>query len=145
MNLQVRKRDVPRAGSRRRQQQQKNGMFKFYVLIYCLVAAGVLFGALDYQVDLNRKITNLQQETSRTKLEIKDLERDIQSLKVSRARLSSWENVSRRIAEYKLPLRPAEPGQVRYMSLNNTPSGQVVVAEKESRPARDISLTHIQK
>lgn len=143
MNLQVRKIDMPRPGTRRRQQQRKSGIFKFYVMIYFLVAGCVLFGALSYQVDLNRKITKLRQETSRAKREIKDMERDIQSCKIAKARLSSWENISRRIAEYKLPLRPAEPGQVRYMTVNA--SGQVRQISKHDNDRsrqNDISLSH---
>ncbi|MBE6380501.1 MAG: hypothetical protein E7047_06190 [Lentisphaerae bacterium] len=141
MNLQVRKVSAPRGGSRRRQ-QQKSGLFKFYVLFYCLVVAGVLFGALNYQIDLNRKISKLQQSSNQAKQEIKDLERDIQSLTVVKARLSSWENISRRIAELKLPLRPAEPGQVRYMTFKPGNRERQVTVYDTTQHNSNISLSH---
>lgn len=134
MNLQRRNIAGVRSGSRKR--EQKSWAFKFYVLLYLLVVASVFFGAVNYRIDLNRKITELQRAKAHAERDIKKMDLDIQALKVQRERLSSWDNVSKRIAEYKLPLRAAEPQQIRYVALDNTVGSKVDAAVAENNTQR---------
>lgn len=114
MNLQ--RRSMPARRTVNRQKEQKSWTFKFCLVMYLLMAATVFFGALNYQIDLNRKSTELQRSRAAARQEIKNMEREITLLTGTRERLSSWENIQARIKEYNLPLREAESNQIRYIS-----------------------------
>lgn len=116
MNLQSRNVVLSRGGTKRGK-EQKSWAFKFYVLLYLLVTASVFFGAANYRIDLNRKINELRRSSSRAKLEIYEMERDIQALKLAKQQLSSPENIRKRIAEYNMQFRPYEASQVRYFTV----------------------------
>ena len=116
MKLQTRNVTAKRA-ARRGGKGNGSLSFKLYVLLYLLVVIIVIFGVFNYSIDLNRKIDKLQREESRAKQEIFELERDIQALKVTRQQLTSWNHVNRKISAYQLPLRPADPQQVRYLAV----------------------------
>ena len=116
MNLQRHSTKLSRSNVRRGK-ERKSWAFKFYVLVYLLVVASVFFGAVNYRIDLNRKINDLRRASIRAKQDIYELERDIQALRVDKERLSSAENIQRCITAYRLPFRPAEPGQVRYFTV----------------------------
>ena len=116
MNLQRRNTITSRSTMRKR--EQKSWTFKFCVLLYLLIVASIFFGAVNYRIDLNRKITELQRARATTKRDMQKMDLDIQALKMQRERLASWENVKSRIAEYNLPLRESEPYQIRYVALN---------------------------
>ena len=140
MNLQ--RRTMPARRTANCRKEQKSWAFKFYLLIYMLVAATVFFGSLNYRVDLNRKIADMQRSRVASQHEIEAMDREIQALKVTRERLSSWENVSKRIAEYKLPLRQAESHQIRYISGNQLYMQQPGRAQaRRTVPARQPNLT----
>ncbi len=106
-----------RAPVRKRNKDQKSWALKLYILMYLLVVVLVVFAVANYRIDLNSKINDLQRASNRAKHEIYELERDIQALKIDRERYSSWANVRRRIAYYKLPFRPAEAHQVRLLTV----------------------------
>ncbi len=131
MNLQ--RRNVTAARVNRGKKEQKSWAFKFCVLMYLLVVASVFFGALNYRIDLNRKITELQRASGSARRDIKRMELDIQALKVQREHLTSWENVSKRIAECNLPLRPAEPQQIRYVAFKRSSTQDTAVAVNHER------------
>ena len=114
MNLQ--RRSMPARRTVNRQKEQKSWTFKFCLVMYLLMAATVFFGALNYQIDLNRKSTELQRSRAAARQEIKNMEREITLLTGTRERLSSWENIYARIKEYNLPLREAESHQIRHIS-----------------------------
>ena len=123
MNLQRRNLSNTRSGIRKR--EQKSWIFKFYVLLYLLIVASIFFGAVNYRIDLNRKITELQRARAATKRDMQKMDLDIQALKMQRERLASWDNVKSRIAEYNLPLRESEPHQIRYVALNTASGAEV--------------------
>ena len=125
-----------RPQARKRGKSQKSLVGKFYVLIYLLMVSAVFFGVMNYRIDLNRKISNLQRISNRAKQEIYELERDIQALKVERNRLSSWENVRSKIAEYKLPFRASSPRQVRHFAVK---PGNIYSSDNSGS---NVSLTH---
>ncbi len=114
MNLQTRNMVLTRKSPRRKKEKKSNLL---YVFMYLLVVATIFFGALSYKVDLNRKTNELRRSTERAENEIKELDRDIQSLRITREQLSTWTNVKQKIAEYKMPFRASEPRQVRYFSV----------------------------
>lgn len=118
MNLRTQK-VAAKPPARRRGKSQKSLAGKFYVLMYLLVVCAVFFGVMNYRIDLNRKISNLQRLSNRTKQEIYELERDIKALKIEHNRLCSWENVRGKIAEYKLPFRASTPRQVRSFAVRH--------------------------
>ena len=131
MNLQ--RRNAINSRSTMRKREQKSWTFKFCVLLYLLIVASIFFGAVNYRIDLNRKITELQRARATTKRDMQKMDLDIQSLKMQRERLASWENVKSRIAEYNLPLRESEPYQIRYVALNTDSVSKVsqTVAEND--------------
>ena len=140
MNLQ--RRSMPARRTVNRQKEQKSWTFKFCLLMYMIVVATVFFGALNYQIDLNRKTTELQRSRAAARQEIKNMEREITLLTGTRERLSSWENIKARIDEYKLPLRLAEPHQIRRISGNRLymqNSRQANVRRKDVRNVTGIS------
>ena len=114
MNLQTRNMAINRKSPRRKKEKKSNLL---YVFMYLLVVATIFFGALSYKVDLNRKTNDLRRSAERAENEIKELDRDIQSLRIARERLSTWTNVKQKIAEYKMPFRASEPRQVRYFTV----------------------------
>lgn len=116
MNLQARRVSAPRQ-VRRRKNDQKSWSTKFYILLYLLVTASVFFGALNYSIDLNRKVNELRRASNRARMEIQELERDIKALGVDYQRLASAANIHRQIARYNLPFRPSDPRQVRYFTV----------------------------
>ena len=132
MNLQRHSTKLSRSNVRRGR-EHKSWAFKFYVLIYLLMVASVFFGAVNYRIDLNRKINDLRRASSRAKVEIYELERDIQALKLDKERLCSADNINRCIAAYNLPLRQAVPGQVRYFTVRNTYAPQHTAESQNAR------------
>lgn len=120
MNLQSRRTNTRQPVKRRNGKDQKSRALKLYIVAYLLMVILVLFSALNYRIDLNRKINDLERAYNRTQQEIFELDRDIQSLKVAHEDLSNPRNIRRRIAEYRLPLRESEPQQVRFFTVRHS-------------------------
>ena len=116
MNLQARRVSAPRQ-VRRRKDDQKSWKVKFCILLYLLVTVSVFYGALNYSIDLNRKISELRRASNRARMEIQDIERDIKALNVEYQRLASAANIHRQIARHNLPFRPSDPRQVRFFTV----------------------------
>jgi hypothetical protein len=121
MNLQSRRTNTRQPVKRRNGKEQKSQVSKLCVVLYLLMVILVLFGALNYRIDLNRKINNMERAYNRTQQEIFELDRDIQALKVAHEDLSDPKNIRRRMAEYRLPLRESEPQQVRFFTVSKSP------------------------
>lgn len=138
MKLQTHNVPLPRQ-NRRQKRDQKSWAVKFYILLYMLVTVTVACGVANYRIDLNRKINELYRSSQRTQREIHDLERDIQELKVEKQRLCSWENVSSRIAHYKLPFRASSTQQVRYFTVRSSRSGSVSSGQLRS----NVEVKHL--
>lgn len=140
MKLQTR--NVPaRRPARRNGKSNGSLSFKLYILAYLLVVVTVIFGVANYRIDLNRKIEALQNAENSAKQEIFELERDIQALKVTRQRLTSWDHINGKISAYQLPLRPANPQQVRYLALKGVRKNVPLSAQARRTDLRNINVT----
>jgi len=111
--------------SRRQKNNQKSWALKFYILLYMLVTVTVICGVANYRIDLNRKINELYRSSQGLQREIHNLDCDIKALKVEKQRLSSWDNISKKIALYKMPFRASNYQQVRYFTVRNNRDGQI--------------------
>ena len=82
---------------------------------FCLAVAALFNG----NIYLRQKIAETERGIRRTEREIAGTRREIERLRVDYAELTGWPYIRRRIAEFRLPLRPPLPGQVRDIRLHN--------------------------
>ena len=80
-----------------------------------LLAAGA--GICNSYIYLNQRISETDREIRRTRVEIDQVSRELVLLRNRCETLSSWSNISARIRQFNLGLRPAEPGQERTIAL----------------------------
>ena len=69
--------------------------------------------------NLNQRISDTKRKIHQEEIEKKQLESEIQLRRNTIEELSSWEHVSRKIAEYRLRLHPSQPGQTSRVKLNS--------------------------
>ena len=80
---------------------------------FCVVAAALF----NVNIYLRQKISETDRNIRRIDREIADAGRDLERLRAEYAELTSWPQVSNRIARLKLPLAAPRPGQVRELRL----------------------------
>ena len=80
-----------------------------------LLMSSIIFAAFCIQVHLNDKTEQLVREKTLIMKQIQEKQTEIQSLRLEKERLCSWENVNAKIREYNLALRPANPSQLRHI------------------------------
>jgi len=134
MNIQSR--TTNRRGARRRQGAAISWSTRMYIFLYLLLMSALLFGIANYRIGLNRQLTDLQRETNRVKTEIYELDRDIQALKISRERLSSWDNIRTQIARHDLKFRAPDPQQVRQLTVRRRVAVSDRVVTGYAEPSR---------
>ena len=80
-----------------------------------LLMSSIIFAAFCIQVHLNDKTEQLAREKTLIMKQIQEKQTEIQSLRLEKEKLCSWENVNAKIREYNLALRSANPSQLRHM------------------------------
>ena len=75
----------------------------------------IIFAAFFARVHLNDKTEQLAREKTLITKQIQERQTEIQSLRLEKEKLCSWENVNAKIREYNLALRSANPSQLRQM------------------------------
>ena len=80
-----------------------------------LLMSSIIFAAFCIQVHLNDKTEQLAREKTLIMKQIQEKQTEIQSLRLEKEKLCSWENVNAKIREYNLALRSANPSQLRQM------------------------------
>ncbi len=101
-------------------------------LVCALLLAGGLANAYIF---LNQKITETARARRQVEREIRQVDRELATLRIRREKFTAWPHIRDSIAKYNLKLRPAEPGQVRALKL--IPPGlapQVSVAARTAPP-----------
>lgn len=96
--------------------KQKKNTWTGKMLLVMIFAISCIFGTFVMRVRLMDKIEKLSAEGYKIQSMINQKELEIQSLKNQKARLCSWENVSRKINEHHLALQKRSPEQIRYMN-----------------------------
>ena len=79
-----------------------------------LVTAAALFNGHIY---LRQKIAETERVIRRTERRIVNTRRELEQLRSDHAEYTRWAHIQRQIAEFKLPLEPPRPGQVRKIKL----------------------------
>jgi len=90
--------------------------FAVKTALFCLAVAALFNG----NIYLRQKIAETERCIRRTEREIAGTRREIERLRVDYAELTGWPYIRRRIAEFRLPLRPPLPGQIRDIRLIDT-------------------------
>lgn len=104
----------------KRRSEGKTGNGKpwaFSLMIKCALMLCFIFTAFVLRIHFNDETERLALEASNLRQQIHDKELHLQNLKNKRARLQDWSNIQKKIAEYKLELRPCDAAQVRKMKL----------------------------
>ena len=108
---------------------------KIWVVFNIIVMLGAIFLVANYRISLNQDIAGLERETSRYERKVHQLEREIETLRIKREKLCSWDHVRVRIAKLGLSLRMPEPYQVQRLAVAgnavNTPGSSDKVAMSE--------------
>lgn len=92
-----------------------------------LVIALAVAGATVYRAYLVNRTEALNREVVRHQKQIFDLRREIEHCRIKRESLSDWKHVRAKIREFGLPLRAAEPRQVRALDAKRD-KGRMVAA-----------------
>ena len=104
---------------RRRQASAKSGAIgKVYIVAAFLLVFGGLAACLNYRTWLNKNIAKIDKETAQCRRKIHELDREIESLRISRESLSSWPHIRNQIGLLKLDLRLPSPAQVQNFVVN---------------------------
>ena len=104
---------------RRRQASAKSGVVgKVYIVAAFLLVFGGLAACLNYRTWLNKNIARIDKETVHCDRKIHELDREIENLRISRERLSSWPHIRKQIVMLKLDLRLPSPAQVQNFVVN---------------------------
>ena len=98
------------AGTRRRTTPWVAGL-----IFNLLLMISIIFAAFYFQVHLNDMTEQLAREKTLILKQIQEKQTEIQSLRLEKEKLCSWENVNAKIREYNLALRSANPSQLRHM------------------------------
>ena len=81
----------------------------FKAAFFCIVAAALF----NINIYLRQKISETDRNIRRLDREIAETDRDLERLRADYAELTSWPQISSRIAELRLPLSAPTPGQIR--------------------------------
>jgi hypothetical protein len=79
--------------------------------------AGIIFFVINVRVSLNEKTEKLNREANQIRKKISNLNREIEHLKIQKEVLSSWPHVKKKIADFNIPLKSANPAQVKALVL----------------------------
>lgn len=135
MNTFTKKLKVPDAPRRGKGASSKSWLVPL-ALKLGLIAA-LIFTAVNLRISYSAKEEDLNRESSRIKMRIHRLNREIANLKIRKENLSSWPCISSKIGAYNLALRPPEPDQVRRIALGRDSAERgavkVQVAEKRGK------------
>ncbi|UDQ97690.1 hypothetical protein AAEX28_11875 [Lentisphaerota bacterium WC36G] len=96
-----------------------------FMLMLLIIGTGV-----SYKVSLTEEINNNGREAAKIDTKIKSLKREIAYLKIRREELSSWDNIKKKIVQFKLPLKPARYGQI--VVIDSGPSRHTVKGNKRA-------------
>jgi hypothetical protein len=125
---------------RRRQSSAKSGVIgKVYIVAAFLLVFGGLAACLNYRTWLNKNIARIDKETAQCRRKIHELDRELESLRVSRESLSSWPHIRNQIALLKLNLRLPSPSQVQNFVVNFDSA----VPEKSTRELPDSKVAMV--
>lgn len=129
MNIQFGQRQSPRpTGGNLAIRLWPKMWFAVKTALFCLAVAALFNG----NIYLRQKIAETERGIRRTEREIAGTRREIERLRVDYAELTGWPYIRRRIAEFKLPLRPPLPGQIRDIRLHGAPG----LRQAEHAPTR---------
>ncbi len=78
-----------------------------FIIMLVAISSGV-----SYRVAITEEINNNSRLAADKDSETKLLRREIAYLKIQQEELSSWKNIKKKIAEFKLPLKQARYGQI---------------------------------
>lgn len=105
--------------TRRPKAAGKPWVFSFVVkiILICLCISGTAV----CRVLFNQKTEELNKEATQIRMKIVHMNREIANLKIKKEELSAWPYISRRITQYNLGLRPADPKQVTHTKIVDIP------------------------
>ena len=83
------------------------------VAFFCIVAAALF----NINIYMRQRISETNRNIRRLDREITETRRDLERLSADYAELTSWQQISRRIAELNLPLSAPRPGQIQEITL----------------------------
>ena len=130
MNIQFGQAQTPRpAGGELAQRLWPKMWLAVKAALFCFAVAALFNG----NIYLRQKIAETERGIRRTEREIAGTRREIERLRVDYAELTGWPYIRRRIAEFRLPLRPPLPGPIRDIRLIE--AGTARYAENATAPA----------
>ncbi len=83
----------------------------FMATTFIIMLVAISFG-VSYKVSITEDVNSNSKSAADFDSKTKLLKREISYLKIQQEELSSWNNIKRKIAEFKLPLKPARYGQI---------------------------------
>lgn len=94
-------------------QECRQWIGKMWVSVQIFAYVFALAAILNGHIWLRQQTTVTERRIRQVNREIGSVRRELENLRIRHARLSSWSHIRERIAHFGLPLRSAEPGQVR--------------------------------
>ena len=82
-------------------------LFVFSFIVIC----SAFFVILNTKIALEQEISDIEHNIAVVQNKINQLDRESEDLELKIERLTSWPNIKAKIAQFKLPLRPATAGQ----------------------------------
>jgi len=114
MNIQSGRRSARKSMPVREQGQLAGRLFfTFKLILFGFVLAGIF----NCHIYLRQQITVTRRSIRKTDADIRQIERELENLRIRRSELTKWPYIQARIAHYGLKLQPAEAGQMRRMRL----------------------------
>lgn len=89
----------------------------FTTVFKLVFVAGIIFFVVNVRVSLNEKTEKLNRDANQIRKKIGNLNREIEHLKIQKEVLSSWPHVKKKIADFNIPLKSANPAQVKNLVL----------------------------
>ena len=93
----------------------------FLMAVTFIIMLVAISSGLSYRVAITEEINNNGREAVKYDKMIKALKREIAYLEIQREELSSWDNIKKKIVEFRLPLKPARYGQIVVLDSTPTP------------------------
>ena len=112
MSLQsVRMSGVSVVGERRRQNSNNVRNYSGFVIKFILIIFAFM-GAFVGHLYLRQQSVKSAERTDDIKRQLMEVRAENRNLKIKVAELTGWRHISRKIAQFKLDLAPAQPGQI---------------------------------
>ena len=111
MNLQPKRMNGSVCPRSKRRDSEKIHCYGGFVFKFVLLFLGFM-GVLVFHLYLRQQCVKTAERTDDIKKAIVNVQVENRNLRNHLAKLTGWEHISSKIREFKLPLAPAEPGQI---------------------------------